>query len=86
MTDNLNDYKLDIFLIMPDNQERLLLTDKNGTVTSYLDENSMIYNPSFFLLIRKSSKYLYLIFLFLSFFVFMLFPYLFQLFGLHIHQ
>lgn len=47
VTDNLNDYKLDIFLIMPDNQERLLLTDKNGTVTSYLDENSMIYNPSF---------------------------------------
>ena len=47
VTDNLNDYKLDVFLIMPDNQERLLLTDKNGTVTSFLDDNSMVYNPSF---------------------------------------
>ena len=33
--------------MMPDNQQRLLLLDKNGNVTSYLDENSMIYNSSF---------------------------------------
>ena len=47
VSDNLNEYTLDIFLMMPDNQQRLLLIDKNGTVTSYLDENSMIYNSSF---------------------------------------
>jgi hypothetical protein len=32
---------------MPDNQQRLLLTDKNGTVTSYLEADSMVYNSSF---------------------------------------
>lgn len=47
VTDNLNDYQLDIFLIMPDNQERILLTDRNGEVTSYLDSNNSIYNSSF---------------------------------------
>ena len=47
VSDNQNDYKLDVFLIMPDNQQRLLLTDKNGTVTSYLEADSMVYNSSF---------------------------------------
>lgn len=47
VTDNQNDYKLEIFLLMPDNQQRLLLTDKNGTVTSYLEADSMVYNSSF---------------------------------------
>ena len=47
MSDNLNDYKLDIFLIMPNNEERLLMSDTNGTVTSYLDSSSMVYNESF---------------------------------------
>ena len=47
ISDNLNDYKLDIFLLMPDNQQRLLMTDVNGKVTSYLTSNSMIYNDSF---------------------------------------
>ena len=45
--DNRNDYTLDIFLLMPDSQQRLLKIDKNGVVTSYLDANSMIYNSSF---------------------------------------
>ena len=40
ISDNLNDYKLDIFLLMPDNQQRLLMTDVNGKVTSYLTSNS----------------------------------------------
>lgn len=47
VSDNLNDYKLDIFLLMPNNEERLLMTDQNGTVTSFLDSNSMVYNSSF---------------------------------------
>ena len=47
VSDNQNDYKLDIFLIMPDGEERLLMTDKNGTVKSYLEADSMIYNASF---------------------------------------
>lgn len=45
--DNLNDYKLEVFLILPDNQERLLITDTNGKVVSYLESNSMVYNNSF---------------------------------------
>ena len=47
VSDDSNEYTLDIFLMMPDNQQRLLLIDKNGSVTSYLDEDSMIYNSSF---------------------------------------
>jgi hypothetical protein len=47
VSDNLNDYKLDIFLIMPNNEERMLMSDTNGTVTSYLDSSSMVYNESF---------------------------------------
>ena len=47
VTDNLSDYTLDIFLILPNDEERLLIIDKNGTVTSYLDANSYIYNSSF---------------------------------------
>lgn len=45
--DNLNDYTLDVFLILPNDEQRLLITDKNGKVTSYLDSNSMVYNQSF---------------------------------------
>ena len=47
VSDNLNDYTLDIFVIMPDNQQRLLLIDHNGEVTSYLEKNNMLYNASF---------------------------------------
>ncbi len=47
VSDNLNDYKLDIFLIMPNNEERMLMSDTNGKVTSYLDSSSMVYNESF---------------------------------------
>lgn len=46
-SDNLGTYTLDIFLLLPNNEERLLILDKSGTVTSYLDVNSPIYNPSF---------------------------------------
>ena len=45
--DNLNDYTLDVFLILPSEEVRLLLMDKNGTVTSYLDKENSIYNASF---------------------------------------
>ena len=47
VSDNLNDYTLDIFVIMPDNQQRLLMIDHNGEVTSYLEKNNMLYNSSF---------------------------------------
>ena len=47
VSDNQNNYKLDVFLILPDDEQRLLLTDTNGTIQSYLDTNSMIYNASF---------------------------------------
>ena len=47
VTDNLNDYTLDIFLLMPNNEQRLLLVDNNGDITSYLDPNNPLYNASF---------------------------------------
>jgi hypothetical protein len=46
-SDNLGTYTLNIFLLLPNNEERPLILDKSGTVTSYLDINSPIYNPSF---------------------------------------
>ena len=46
-SDNLGIYTLNIFLLLPNNEERLLILDKSGTVTSYLDVNSPIYNSSF---------------------------------------
>ena len=45
--DNLGSYTLDIFLLMPDNQDRLLLIDRSGVVTSYLEKDNMYYNASF---------------------------------------
>ena len=47
VSDNLNNYTVDVFLIMPDNQTRLLLIDNNGQVTSYLSKDNMYYNSSF---------------------------------------
>ena len=47
VNDNLNDYTLDVILILPDNQERLLLIDRNGEITSYLIKDNMYYNSSF---------------------------------------
>lgn len=47
VSDNLGSYTVDVFLILPDGQERLLLMDKNGTVTSYLNKDNMYYNASF---------------------------------------
>ena len=47
VTDNLNDYVLDIFLILPNDEERLLIIDENGEVTSYLDKHDPTYNDSF---------------------------------------
>lgn len=47
VNDNLNDYTVDVFLIMPNNEQRLLLTDENGDVTSYLSDDSLYYNASF---------------------------------------
>lgn len=45
--DNLNDYTVDIFLILPSEEERLLIIDRNGQVTSFLDSSTSIYNSSF---------------------------------------
>ena len=47
VTDNRNDYTLDVFLIMPNDEERLLLIDKNGKITSYLSKDNNIYDDSF---------------------------------------
>ena len=47
VTDNLGDYVLDVFLILPNDEERLLLIDENGEVTSYLDKHDPTYNDSF---------------------------------------
>ena len=46
-SDNLGSYTLDIFLMMPNGEERLLILDKSGEVTSYLSADSPIYNSSF---------------------------------------
>ena len=47
VSDNLNKYTVDVYLLMPDNQQRLLITDVNGVVTSYLSKDNMYYNSSF---------------------------------------
>ena len=47
VTDNLDEYILDVFLILPNDEERLLLIDENGEVTSYLSKEDPIYNDSF---------------------------------------
>ena len=46
-SDNLGSYTLDIFLMMPNGEERLLILDRSGEVTSYLSADSPIYNSSF---------------------------------------
>lgn len=47
VSDNLGKYTVDVFLIMPNNEQRLLLEDNNGLVTSYLEKDNMYYNASF---------------------------------------
>lgn len=47
ISDNLSDYTVNVYLIMPDDQQRLLIKDVNGEVTSFLDSDSLIYNRSF---------------------------------------
>ena len=47
VSDNLNNYTVNVYLIMPDDQERLLLKDVNGSVTSFLSLDNVVYNPSF---------------------------------------
>ena len=47
VSDNLGQYTLDVFLMLPNNEERLLLRDSNGKVTSYLSVDNPIYNSSF---------------------------------------
>ena len=47
VSDNLNTYTLDVFLILPNHEQRLLITDENGEVTSYLDADNAVYNSSF---------------------------------------
>lgn len=47
VTDNLNSYTLDVFLILPNDEERLLIIDENGEITSFLDKDDPTYNASF---------------------------------------
>jgi hypothetical protein len=46
-SDNLGIYTVYVLLLLPNNEERLLLKDESGKVTSYLSLDSQIYNPSF---------------------------------------
>ena len=47
VSDNSNSYTVNVFVILPNDEERILLKDVNGTVTSYLSKDSEIYNASF---------------------------------------
>lgn len=47
VSDNLGQYTLDVLLLLPNDEERLLLRDVNGNVTSYLTSDSPLYNQSF---------------------------------------
>lgn len=47
VSDNSDVYYLNVYLFLPNDEERLLLKDVNGTVTSYLSSESVIYNSSF---------------------------------------
>ena len=47
LSDNSGEYMLDVMLIMPDNEMRLLLHDDNGEITSKLSVDDMTYNASF---------------------------------------
>ena len=46
-SDNLDQYALSVYLTLPNDEHRLLLTDNSGTVTSYLGKDNPIYNASF---------------------------------------
>lgn len=47
VSDNSNSYAVSVFVILPNDEERILLKDINGTVTSYLSKDNEIYNASF---------------------------------------
>ena len=47
LSDNSGEYMLDVMLIMPDNEMRLLIHDANGEVISKLTNDDMTYNASF---------------------------------------
>ena len=47
VSDNLGQYTVDVLLMLPNDEERLLLRDINGEVTSYLTADSPYYNQSF---------------------------------------
>ena len=47
ISDNLGKYTVTVFLLMPNDEERVLLTDVNGEITSFLSKDSPIYNSSF---------------------------------------
>ena len=46
-SDNNGDCMVQVMLILPDNEQRLLHYSKNGVVTSLLDKNSNIYDSNF---------------------------------------
>ncbi len=47
ISDNLENYTVNVYLILPDDQQRLLIKDVNGVVTSFLSADSLIYNKTF---------------------------------------
>lgn len=47
VSDNSNSYTVHVFVILPNDEERIVLKDVNGTVTSFLSKDSEIYNSSF---------------------------------------
>ena len=47
VSDNSGSYNVHVFVILPNDEERILLKDVNGQVTSYLSKDNEIYNASF---------------------------------------
>ena len=47
VSDNLNKYTLTVFLLMPNDEERVLLYDNNGEITYFLSSSNSVYNSSF---------------------------------------
>ena len=47
VTSSQSDYTVNVFLILPNDEERLLLVDENGDVTSMLEKDNPVYNDSF---------------------------------------
>ena len=47
VSDNLDKYTVTVFLILPNDEERVLLYDNNGEITYFLSKQNSLYNSSF---------------------------------------